>query len=136
MNADQKENPEATRLPKEFVDHLTRPFVRFLHIETAGGATLLLFTIGALVLSNSPWADAFEHVWETPVGLHVGSVEFARSLREWINDGLMTLFFFLVALELKRELILGELKKPRMAALSIAAAVGGMIVPAAIYLAL
>ena len=136
MNADQKENPEATRLPKEFVDHLTRPFVRFLHIETAGGATLLLFTIGALVLSNSPWADAFEHVWETPVGLHVGSVEFARSLREWINDGLMTLFFFLVALELKRGLILGELNKPRMAALSIAAALGGMIVPAAIYLEL
>jgi NhaA family Na+:H+ antiporter len=70
------------------------------------------------------------------MGLRVGSVEFARSLREWINDGLMTLFFFLVALELKRELILGELKKPRMAALSIAAALGGMIVPAAIYLAL
>lgn len=136
MNTDKKENPEATRLPKEFVDRLTRPFVRFLHIESAGGAILLLFTVLALVLSNSPWADAFEHAWETQVGLHVGSVELARSLREWINDGLMTLFFFLVALELKRELILGELKKPRMAALSIAAALGGMIVPATIYLAL
>ena len=136
MNTDKKETPEATRLPKEFVDRLTRPFVRFLHIESAGGAILLLFTVLALVLSNSPWADAFEHAWEIQVGLRVGSVEFARSLREWINDGLMTLFFFLVALELKRELILGELKKPRMAALSIAAALGGMIVPAAIYLAL
>jgi NhaA family Na+:H+ antiporter len=136
MNTDKKENTEATRLPKEFVDRLTRPFVRFLHIESAGGAILLLFTVLALVLSNSPWADAFEHAWETHVGLRVGSVELARSLREWINDGLMTLFFFLVALELKRELILGELKKPRMAALSIAAALGGMIVPAAIYLAL
>jgi len=136
MNTDKKETPEATRLPKEFVDRLTRPFVRFLHIESAGGAILLLFTVLALVLSNSPWADAFEHAWEIQVGLRVGAVEFARSLREWINDGLMTLFFFLVALELKRELILGELKKPRMAALSIAAALGGMIVPAAIYLAL
>ena len=136
MNADKKENQEATRLPKEFIDRLTVPFVRFLHIESAGGAILLLFTVLALVLSNSPWADAFEHVWETQVGLRVGSVELARSLREWINDGLMTLFFFLVALELKRELILGELKKPRMAALSIAAALGGMIVPATIYLAL
>ena len=136
MNTDQKENPEATRLPKEFVDQLTRPFVRFLHIESAGGAILLLFTVFALVLSNSPWADSFEHAWETQVGFHFGSVELARSLREWINDGLMTLFFFLVALELKRELILGELKKSRMAALSIAAALGGMIGPAAIYFAL
>jgi NhaA family Na+:H+ antiporter len=136
MITDQQSNPEATRLPKEFVDQLTNPFVRFLHIESAGGVILLFFTIAALVLSNSPWADSFEHAWETQVGLQVGSLEFARSLREWINDGLMTLFFFLVALELKRELILGELNKPRMAALSIAAALGGMIVPAAIYLAL
>ena len=136
MNADQQGNSEATRLPKEFIDRLTNPFVRFLHIESAGGAILLLFTVAALVLSNSPWADPFEHAWETQVGFQVGSLEIGRSLREWINDGLMTLFFFLVALELKRELILGELRKPRMAALSIAAALGGMIVPAAIYLAL
>ncbi|MDH5648188.1 MAG: Na+/H+ antiporter NhaA [Gammaproteobacteria bacterium] len=136
MVTDQKANPETTRLPKEFVDRLTNPFVRFLHIQSASGAILLLFTVAALVLSNSPWADAFDHAWETQIGLQVGSLEFARSLREWINDGLMTLFFFLVALELKRELVLGEMNKPRMAALSIAAALGGMIVPAAIYLAL
>jgi Na+:H+ antiporter, NhaA family len=136
MVTDQQANPEATRLPKEFVDRLKSPFVRFLHIESAVGAILLLFTVAALVLSNSPWANSFEHAWEIQVGLQVGSLEFTRSLREWINDGLMTLFFFLVALELKRELVLGELNKPRMAALSIAAALGGMIVPAAIYLAL
>ena len=136
MITDQQANPETTRLPKEFVDRLTNPFVRFLHIESASGAILLLFTLFALVLSNSPWADLYEHVWETQAGLQLGSIEFTRSLREWINDGLMTLFFFLVALELKRELVLGELNKPRMAALSIAAALGGMIVPAAIYLAL
>ncbi|WP_299582966.1 Na+/H+ antiporter NhaA [uncultured Microbulbifer sp.] len=136
MIKDQKENPETTRLPKELVDRLKRPFVRFLHIASAGGAVLLLFTVAALVLSNSPWADSFEHVWETPIGFRVSSLEFARSLREWINDGLMTLFFFLVALELKRELVLGELNNPRMAALSISAALGGMIAPALIYLAL
>ena len=136
MITDQQTNREATRLPKEFVDRLTNPFVRFLHIESASGLILLLFTVAALILSNSPLADSFEHAWETQAGLQVGSLEFARSVREWINDGLMTLFFFIVALELKRELVLGELSKPRMAALSIAAALGGMIVPAAIYLAL
>jgi len=76
------------------------------------------------------------NIWEARVGLEIGSLEFTRSLRDWINDGLMTLFFFLVALELKRELVLGELSNPRLAALSIAAALGGMLVPAAAYLAL
>lgn len=136
MNLDRHTNPQATHLPKELVDSLTNPFVRFLHIESAGGAILLLFTVAALVLSNSPWADSFEHIWETQVGIQIDSHELVRSLRDWINDGLMTLFFFLVALELKRGLVLGELNKPRMAALSIAAALGGMIVPAAIYLLL
>ena len=136
MTEDPKANTEITHLPEEFVDWLTKPFTRFLRIEAAGGAVLLSFTVAALVLSNSPWAHFFENVWETPVGLHIGSLEFARSLREWINDGLMTLFFFLVALELKRELVLGELSHPRMAALSIAAALGGMLVPAVLYLLL
>jgi len=136
MNLDRHTNPQATHLPKKLVDSLTNPFVRFLHIESAGGAILLLFTVAALVLSNSPWADSFEHIWETQVGIQIDSHELVRSLRDWINDGLMTLFFFLVALELKRGLVLGELNKPRMAALSIAAALGGMIVPAAIYLLL
>jgi uncharacterized protein (TIGR03437 family) len=76
----------------------------------------------ALLLSNSPWADAFLALWEIPVGLQIGSGEAVRSLKEWINDGVMTLFFFLVlvALELKREIMLGELGQPRVAALSIA----------------
>ena len=136
MSEDRQANTETTQLPKEFVDRLTKPFAWFLRIEAAGGAILLLFAVAALVLSNSPWAHLFEHAWETPIGLQLGSLEFARSLREWINDGLMTLFFFLVALELKRELVLGELNNPRMAALSIAAALGGMLVPAALYLML
>ncbi len=127
---------ELGRLPRELADRLTKPFANFLRIEAAAGVVLLSFAVAAVILSNSPWAEAFLQVWETRVGLEIGSMEFARSVRDWINDGLMTLFFFLVALELKRELVLGELSNPRMAALSIAAAVGGMLVPAAAYLAL
>jgi len=136
MTDDPQAKPPHIQLPSAYVDRLTKPIARFLHIEAAGGAVLLLFTTAALILSNSPWAHPFLDIWETRVGLQVGAIDFARPLREWINDCLMTLFFFLVALELKRELVLGELSKPRMAALSIAAAAGGMLVPAALYLAL
>ena len=94
----------------------------------------MVFTLTALGLSNSPWAHDFLNMWETPVGVRIGSLEFARSLRDWIIDGLMTLFFLVVALELKRELILGELNSPRAFALPIAAALGGMLVPASLYL--
>jgi NhaA family Na+:H+ antiporter len=136
MSEDQKADRDLTQLPKEFVDRLTKPFAQFLRIEAAGAAALLLFTVAALILSNSPWAHRFLDAWETPAGLQFGSIEFARSLKDWINDGLMTLFFFLVALELKRELVLGELNNRRIAALSIAAALGGMAVPAGLYLML
>jgi NhaA family Na+:H+ antiporter len=111
-------------------------FTRFFRIEAAGGGVLLLFTVVALILSNSRWAEDFESLWEMHLGFSLGTREFGRSLREWINDGLMTLFFFLVALELKRELVLGELRHPRTAALSVAGALGGMFVPAALYLTL
>jgi len=136
MNEDQQSPKAITRLPKQLIDLLTEPFARFLRIEAAAGFVLLLFTVAALVFSNSPWADFYQRVWETQLGLQLGSLELARSVRGWINDGLMTLFFFLVALELKRELVLGELVNLRMAALSIAAALGGMIMPAALYLIL
>ncbi len=123
-------------LPPEMADRFTRPFARFLKIEAAAGVFLLLATLAALILSNSGWSRPFLAFWETPIGLHFGSLDFTRSLRHWINDALMTLFFFVVALELKRELILGELRNLRMAALSFAGALGGMLVPAAFYLAL
>ncbi len=123
-------------LPPEMADRFTRPFARFLKIEAAAGVFLLLATLAALILSNSGWSRPFLAFWETPIGLHFGSLDFTRSLRHWINDALMTLFFFVVALELKRELILGELRNLRMAALSFAGALGGMLVPAALYLSL
>jgi Na+:H+ antiporter, NhaA family len=136
MTDDRQANDIPTRLPNALVERLTRPFSQFLRIETAAGAVLLAATLLALLLSNSRWVDAYLTLWETHVGLQIGSREVVRSVKEWINDGLMTLFFFLVALELKRELVLGELGQPRVAALSIAAAVGGMLVPAAVYLML
>lgn len=132
MNQARRADTRLDRLPGELVDWLANPFASFLRIEAAGSAILLVVTIAALVLSNSPWADQFLALWELPVGIGIGSLEAARSLRDWINDALMTLFFFVVALELKRELVLGELRNPRMAALSIAAAAGGMLVPATI----
>lgn len=124
------------QLPREPADRLTRPFAIFLRIEAAGGALLLLSAVAAIMLSNSAWAAPFKRVWETPLGFQIGSSTFIRSLREWINDGAMTLFFFVVALELKRSLVLGELRSPRTAALSIAGALGGMLVPAGFYLLL
>jgi NhaA family Na+:H+ antiporter len=136
MNQDRLADTGLDRLPAELVDRLTKPLAWFLHIEALGGGILLLSIFAALALSNSPWAQPFSSAWELPVGIRIGSFEFARSSREWINDGLMTLFFFVVALELKRELVLGELRNPRTAAFSIAAALGGMLVPAAVYLML
>lgn len=113
-----------------------RPFQRFFQTESAGGALLLLCGVIALILANSPWAEAFADFWHTPIALAVGSRALTLSLHGWINDGLMAVFFLLVGLEIKRELVAGELASPRQAALPIAGAVGGMVVPASIYIAL
>lgn len=91
MHNDRRDSANFDRLPKESVHRLTAPFARFLRIEAAGGAMLLACTVAALLLSNSPWARPFLDAWETPVGLRVGSLEFARSLKAWINDGVFML---------------------------------------------
>lgn len=131
-----KVNPRSAALPTEIVDRFTKPFGRFLKIESASGVVLLVATCAALILSNSPWSAPFFGFWDTPLGFRLGSFDFTRSLQHWINDALMTLFFFVVALELKRELVLGELRGWREAALSLSAALGGMLLPVSIYLAL
>lgn len=127
---------DRTRLPKEPIDRLTKAFGRFLQIESAAGLVLLASAVCAIAVSNSHWSLPYLEFWETDIGLRVGAFEFSRSLKHWINDGLMTLFFFVVALELKREIVLGELRDPRLAALSLAGALGGMAAPAGLYLLL
>jgi len=121
-------------LPRKPIDRVVGPFVRFLHVETASGIVLLLATITALVLANSQWQDTVHEFWATEIGLQIGTFHAHHSLKHWINDALMVLFFFLIGLEVKRELVLGELRDLRRAALPIAAAIGGMIAPAGIYL--
>ncbi|HEX5138513.1 MAG TPA: Na+/H+ antiporter NhaA [Planctomycetota bacterium] len=123
-------------LPREPVDRLLGPLQRFLHIEAASGVLLLVATVAALVAANSPWADGFLGFFETKAGIRFGGFVLEHSLRHWINDALMAIFFFVIGLEVKREVVLGELSDLRAAALPLAAAVGGMVAPAAIYLAL
>jgi len=109
-------------------------FQRFFRTETLGGVVLLGFALAALAIANSPLAQTYKHVWEIPLKIGIAPHELSLSLHEWINDGLMAVFFLLVGLEIKRELLAGELSSPQQAALPIACAIGGMVVPAAIYL--
>jgi NhaA family Na+:H+ antiporter len=136
MSRDQAAPTPAIPLPEQPVRRLVEPIARFLRIEAASGVVLLVATVAAFALANSPWSGPFLDFWSTPIGVRIGSREIAHSLRHAINDGLMTLFFFVVGLEIKRELVLGELRDPRAAALPLAAAAGGMAVPAGLYLAL
>lgn len=128
--------PLTPQLPKELIHWVSKPLDRFIRIETSTAILLLLFTAISLILANSPWSKSFLSFWDISLGIHMGNIEFSRSIHGWINDGLMTLFFFFVSLELKRELVFGELRKPKMAALPIIAAFGGMLVPALFYLLL
>ena len=109
-------------------------FQRFFRTETVGGLVLFVFGLAALTIANSPLAETYGHVWEIPLTLGIVDYQLSLSLHEWINDGLMAVFFLLVGLEIKRELLAGELSSVRQAALPIACAIGGMVVPAAIYL--
>jgi Na+:H+ antiporter, NhaA family len=120
-------------IPARPVDALLRPFQRFTQSESAGGIVLLAATLVALGLANSPWTEAYHDFWESPLRLGAGIWEFEMSLHHFTNDALMAVFFFVVGLEIKREMIVGELASPRAAALPIAAALGGMVVPAALY---
>ncbi|MDM7859416.1 Na+/H+ antiporter NhaA [Alteromonas sp. ASW11-36] len=130
--AERRGQPE--QLPQAPIDWITHPLHRFIKIESAAGFILLFFTIFALCLANSRFSDDFAALWQTPLGFKIGSLIVEHTLHTWINDAVMTLFFFLIALELKRELVLGELRNTKIAMLSVSAAVGGMIVPACIYL--
>ncbi|WP_100656691.1 Na+/H+ antiporter NhaA [Alteromonas flava] len=130
--AERRGQPE--QLPQSPIDWVTHPVHRFIKIESAAGFILLFFTVSALFLANSPLSKDFSEVWQVPLGIRIGSFNVEHTLHSWINDAVMTLFFFLIALELKRELVLGELRNAKLAMLSVSGAVGGMVVPACIYL--
>jgi len=112
-----------------------QPVNRFINKSTTGGIVLFVSAVIALLLANSPWQEMYHRFWEYHIKFGVGDYVLDKSLHYWINDGLMAVFFFVVGLELKREIIGGELSNPRNALLPVAAGLGGMIFPALFYLA-
>jgi len=118
------------RIPRTIV----RPLQEFLRTSTASSLLLFGAVVAALVWVNSPWGDSYERFWTTTVQLRVGARTVGQDLRFWVNDGLMTIFFLLVGIEIKRELTTGELREPRAAMLPALAALGGMAMPAVLFL--
>jgi NhaA family Na+:H+ antiporter len=118
------------------VERIVRPFQDFAAKQSSGGIVLIAATVLALVWANSPWGDSYVALWHTKLTVGVGDFSVSKDLTHWINDGLMAVFFLVVGLEIKREVFVGELSSARNAALPIAAALGGALVPALIYLAI
>jgi Na+:H+ antiporter, NhaA family len=124
--------PARKRTPP--VERLIRPFQEFAHQASSGGILLLICSLVALGWANSPLAPSYFHLWQTPVEMRFGQwLDLDKPLLLWINDGLMAMFFFLVGMEIKRELLVGELSSWRQALLPIVAALGGMVAPALIF---
>ncbi len=127
---------------KEFVapwekafDQVLTPLDDFIHRQTTSGILLMLCAVVALYIANSQWSDSYHRLLEMPFTIGLQDFQLSKSLHHWINDGLMALFFFVIGLELKREILVGELADPKQAILPIAAAIGGMLIPALIYIA-
>ncbi len=118
------------------VARAAQPLARFFELEAASGILLFAATIGALLWANSPWRGGYHRIWETAISVRAGSFSYDTDLRQFVDDGLMALFFFVVGMEIKRELVAGQLRGLRRAALPGFAALGGMVVPALIYVAI
>ena len=127
---------EPTRPPLPGTLASSRALREFVGTEVVGGVVLLVAAAVALVWANSPWQGGYATLWHTELAVGVGRWHLALDLREWVNEGLMAVFFVVVGLEVKREFLLGELRERRKAALPVVAALGGMVVPALIYTAL
>ncbi len=111
------------------------PFEHFLHAQTTTGLVLMGMTIVALLIANSPFYEVYQHIIHTKIEFDIGSLQIKNSLHHWINDGLMAIFFFMIGLEIKREILVGELSNIKVAILPILCAIGGMLVPALIFMA-
>lgn len=134
QDQDQDNEPGVYHAPWEKTfDRVLTPFEEFVHRQTTSGLLLMATAVLALVLANSSLAGLYQHILHTSVALNIGGWSLEKTLHHWVNDGLMTLFFFLVGLELKREILVGELSSLKQATLPIAAAIGGMVVPVLIY---
>lgn len=128
--------PEAWDQARKLAQLAMAPVERFLAIQASSGILLFIAAIIALLWANSPWREFYTALWHIPIAFQFGDWSFSRELHFWINDGLMTIFFFVVGLEIRREIHRGELSEWRRAALPLAAALGGMLVPALIFLSL
>ncbi|MEX2243317.1 MAG: Na+/H+ antiporter NhaA [Fimbriimonadaceae bacterium] len=117
-------------------ERVIRPVARFIQSQASSGVILLACTLVALVWANSPYGDTYRDLWHIEFSMRFGGQSLSMDLHHWINDGLMAVFFLLVGLEIKREILVGELNNPKKAALPIMAAIGGMLVPALIYVAM
>ncbi|HEX19479.1 MAG TPA: sodium:proton antiporter, partial [Acidiferrobacteraceae bacterium] len=115
-------------------DRVLTPLDEFIHRQTTSGVLLMLCAIAALYVANSQWSEAYRQLLQTPFTVGIEGFQLSKSLHHWINEGLMALFFFVIGLELKREILVGELADPKQATLPIIAAVGGMLVPVLIYI--
>ncbi len=131
-----KQGPVYTASNKPLARLVARPVREFLRIEAAGSIMLLVAAALALIWANSPLSEAYFDLWHTTIGFEIGSFGIEEDLQHWVNDALMVIFFFVVGLEIKYELVRGDLRDPKTAALPIIAAVGGMAVPALLYLAI
>ncbi|MGA7673051.1 MAG: Na+/H+ antiporter NhaA [Nitrolancea sp.] len=118
------------------IEQVLYPIKAFMHAEASGGIVLIVAALAALIWANSPWAGGYTSLWETKVTVGPAAFQLSETLLHWVNDGLMAIFFFVVGLEIKREVLVGELSSPRQAAMPAAAALGGMLAPALIYIAI
>jgi len=135
INKDERKGVYNAPWEKSF-DRILTPFEEFIHRQTSSGLLLMAMAVIALFLANGPMSEIYQKVLHTYIGLSIGDWSIEMSLSHWINDGLMAIFFFVVGLELKREILVGELARLRYAVLPISAAIGGMVVPALIYYAI
>ena len=115
-------------------NRMSTPFEHFIHAQTTTGIILMFMTVVALILANTPLTESYAHFFHTKVNLTVGTWQLSHTIHHWINDGLMATFFFIIGLEIKREILVGELSNIKVAILPILCAIGGMVLPAIIYI--